>query len=106
MKSVTSKKAATSNPVLTEKRVKKIKPLTDDRIDIEAFNLQHGYAVASSARDVSATAAQVCPQGKQAKVTRDNCRLAPPQDKNRYITSLHVTLSTQQLRVTWSDNTV
>jgi hypothetical protein len=82
--------------------IKKDKPLTDVYIDIEAFNLEQQQPAESKSRDLKA-AKSACPQGKQSKVTRDSCRLAPPQNKNLYITLLHVTLSTQTLKVTWSN---
>jgi hypothetical protein len=77
---------------------------SDDTIDIVAFDRKYNdkiLEVATSSR--SRTAVDLCPQGKQPKVTRDNPVKTGPLNRNKYITELHVTLSTQSLRITWSD---
>ena len=77
---------------------------SDDTIDIVAFDKKYNdkiLEVATSSR--SRTAVDLCPQGKQPKVTRDNPVKTGPLNKNKYIIELHVTLSTQSLRITWSD---
>lgn len=102
-KSASKKVTAVKSTSIAKKLKKEPEVVSDDTIDIEAFNLEHGYVSPAKTRDVQAEAVVTCPQGKQPKVIRDNCKLAPPQDKNQYIVLLHVKLSTQQLTVTWKD---
>jgi len=46
-----------------------------------------------------------CPQGKQKKVIRDDCAASEPKDKDLFITSLTVSLSSQTVEVAWSNGT-
>ncbi len=46
-----------------------------------------------------------CPQGKQKKVIRDDCAASEPTDKDHFIKSLTVALSSQTVTVEWSDGT-
>lgn len=83
--------------------------LSDDNIDIQAFDkLVNAKVPVSKSKPKVALAGltETCPQGKQSKVTRDNPHTSPPLDTARYITELNVKLSTQNLKVTWSDGTV
>jgi Domain of unknown function (DUF4157) len=59
----------------------------------------------SSKGSGSVCSAGNCPQGKQKKVTRDECKNSDPVNKDRFITDLHVSLSAQELEVVWSDGT-
>lgn len=76
--------------------------LTDDTIDLNDWNaLQRSQ----SGSELSALSS-ACPQGKQKKVIRDDCSLGGPVNKSNYIISLHVKLSTQNLKVTWKDGRI
>ena len=44
-----------------------------------------------------------CPQGKQKKVTRDDCATSEPADPKNFITQLNVSLSGQTVEVIWSN---
>jgi hypothetical protein len=82
--------------------------LSDDVIDIEAFDKQVNADVPEAGTKAAlamSALGNTCPQFKQPKVTRDNPKMAPPVDKSNYITELRVKLSTQELAVTWLDGT-
>jgi hypothetical protein len=82
--------------------------LSDDAIDIEAFDKLVNADVPepkAKAKVVMSALGSSCPQFKQPKVTRDNPKMAPPANKANYITELKVKLSTQELTATWLDGT-
>lgn len=114
-KKIATKKAVVAKPVTkivaAKTPVKKTALiLSDDKIDIEAFEKEvNGHIPlekVKAKRSKALADLPTCPQGKQPKVIRDNCRLAPPIDKANYIVSLHVKLSTQTLTVTWLNGKV
>ena len=84
--------------------------LTDDEIDIAEFDLANNSHIPLEKIKVSRAAPALetitCIQGKQSRVTRDNPKMAPPINTANYIVSLHVTLSAQNLQITWLDGTV
>ena len=87
----------------------KLLHLSDDNIDIEAFDQLVNADVPEPKTKTAVALANLpgmCIQGKQPAVTRDNPHLAPAVDQSNYITELRVKLSTQDLRVTWLDGTV
>ncbi len=93
------------------KQPEKILHLSDDDIDIEAFdkmvNAEVAEPKAKAKPKVAMTAlGNVCPQFKQPKVIRDNPHMGGPVNTSNYITELRVKLSTQDLRVTWLNGTV
>ena len=84
--------------------------LSDDDIDIEAFDKLVNADVPepkAKAKPKVAFAAlgNICPQLKQPKVIRDNPQMTPPVDQSNYITQLRVKLSTQELTITWLNGT-
>src|ERR1051326_4375399 len=102
----TKKAAAETKDSMAEPE--KILHLSDDAIDIEAFDKLVNADVPESntkAKVAMADLGTTCPQFKQPKVIRDNPHMAPPVDKSNYITELRVKLSTQELTVTWLDGT-
>lgn len=104
-KTVTPKKAVVKKAI---PKVEKIMHLSDDDVDIEAFdklvNADIPLPKVKASRALS-TLAETCPQGKQKKVIRDNPKMAPPLNTKNYITELYVKLSTQNVRLTWLDGT-
>ncbi|MBL7754223.1 MAG: L,D-transpeptidase [Chitinophagaceae bacterium] len=76
--------------------------LTDDSVDLEDWNALQAIKLKSE----PGVAVSTCPQGKQKKVIRNDCALGGPIDKTNYIISLHVKLSTQNLKVTWKNGLV
>ena len=106
-KTTTKKVAAKPKKVVAAPA--KIFHLSDDAIDIEAFDkLVNADVPEPKAKVMVAMAAlgNICPQLKQPKVIRDNPQMASPIDKSNYITQLRVKLSTQELSLTWLDGTV
>lgn len=89
--------------VVKKTAIKKV--LTDSDIDIEAFDLEFNAHIPlpKIKTQTNLKALPICPQGKQPKVIRDNCRVSRPVNTSQYITALHVKLSTQTLTVTWLD---
>jgi hypothetical protein len=83
--------------------------LSDDDIDIAEFdklvNADIPLEKTKAKRSLNALT-EICPQGKQTKVIRDNPKQTPPINTSKYITELHVALSAQNLRVTWNDGTI
>lgn len=104
-------KTATSKKAVVKKatpKAEKIMHLSDDDVDIEAFdklvNADIPLPKEKASRALSALV-ETCPQGKQKKVIRDNPKMAPPINTKNYITELYVKLSTQNVRLTWLDGT-
>ena len=87
----------------------KLLHLSDDHIDIAEFdklvNADIPPEKEKTNRSLSALLA-TCPQGKQSKVIRDNPKMSGPLDPAKFITELFVKLSTQNLRVTWSNGQI
>ncbi|HPI55509.1 MAG TPA: L,D-transpeptidase [Chitinophagaceae bacterium] len=88
------------------KRAKKV-VLSDDDIDIVEFDKLNNdhipFEKLKRSRGSVALAISACPQGKQPKVIRDNPKMAPPINTANYIIQLHVTLSNQNVQITWLD---
>lgn len=109
-KKAVAKKAAPKKVVAPKKtatKPEKILHLSDDVIDIEAFDKLVNADVREPKKSKLAMAAlgSTCPQLKQPKVIRDNPKMAPPVNKTNYITELRVKLSTQELTISWLDGT-
>jgi hypothetical protein len=102
------KKSSTKNKVV--KKQVKSKYLGENYIDIDEFDKKYNSHIplekSNTDSELSEALTAVCPQGKQSKVTRDNPHTSPPVNTSNYITELHVTLSTQNLKLTWLDGTV
>ena len=101
-------KKATPAATKPETKLEKVFHLSDDAIDIEAFDklVNADVPEPKTKTKVSMLAlGTTCPQFKQPKVIRDNPRMAPPVDKTNYIKELRVKLRTQELTVTWLDGT-
>lgn len=109
-KTAATKKSSTPEKSIPKKSTLKTKITedveTDMHIDLEEFDAKVNAKALLSAETERKSRSTTCLQGKQPKVIRDNPKMAPPLDKNRYIQELHVKLSTQNLRVTWTDGTV
>jgi len=45
-----------------------------------------------------------CPWGKQSKVVRNDCSEGPPQNKDKYIKKLDLSLSSQTVTATWTNS--
>jgi hypothetical protein len=109
VKSKTTKKNLTVKAKIVKTQLN-LAALGDDKIDIEEFDKLFNAGIPAEkvkgTANASGTLASSCPQGKQPKVIRDNPHTSPPVNTANYITELHVTLSTQNLRVTWLDGTV
>ena len=106
-RTTTKKVAAKPKKVATSPA--KIFHLSDDAIDIEAFDkLVNADVPEPKAKAMVAMAAlgNICPQLKQPKVIRDNPQMASPIDKSNFITQLRVKLSTQELTITWLNGLV
>lgn len=106
-KKAAPKKAAAKIKKVETKPVKTLH-LSDDAIDIEAFDKLVNADVPepkTKAKLAMSALGNTCPQFKQPKVIRDNPKMGPPVDKSNYIIELRVKLSTQELTVTWLDGT-
>ena len=113
VKKVSKIKAAPKTAVKAAKKAvkqpEKILHLSDDDIDIDAFDKMVNADIAepkAKAKVAMTALGNICPQFKQPRVIRDNPHMAPPVDTSNYITELRVKLSTQNLRITWLNGSV